>query len=350
MAAAAGAIVRRELHQGKGRVVRRMFTDVDADVYVLVDGDATYDAPSAPKMIEMLMAERLDMVCAVRVDREEAAYRMGHRAGNRLLTGFVAHVFGQSFTDMLSGYRVFTRRFVKSFPVLSGGFEIETELTVHALELEMPVGEMKTPYYSRPKGSASKLNTWRDGFRILKTVLRLYRAERPMPLFTGLGHFAGHRRGRARDPDLRDLRAGRHRAAAADRGAVHRADGAGVSVDRLRRDPRHGDARPPRAEAARVSRAARAGRGAAAELSTVHELVRTNNAVLITAIEALLKAADIPHLVLDQHMSVLEGSLGILPRRILVDGENWETARRLLEDAGLAHELRPDKSPRERPT
>jgi len=187
VAAAAGAIVRRELHQGKGRVVRRMFTDVDADVYVLVDGDATYDAPSAPKMIELLMAERLDMVCAVRIDREEAAYRMGHRAGNRLLTGFVAHVFGQSFTDMLSGYRVFTRRFVKSFPVLSGGFEIETELTVHALELEMPVGEMKTPYYSRPKGSASKLNTWRDGFRILKTVLRLYRAERPMPLFTGLG-------------------------------------------------------------------------------------------------------------------------------------------------------------------
>jgi glycosyltransferase involved in cell wall biosynthesis len=186
-AAKAGAVVRRETHQGKGRVVRRMFTDVDADIYVLVDGDATYDAPSAPKMIAMLVAERLDMVCAVRVDREEAAYRLGHRAGNRLLTGFVAHVFGRSFTDMLSGYRVFTRRFVKSFPVLSGGFEIETELTVHALELELPVGEMKTPYYSRPQGSASKLNTWRDGARILKTVLRLYRAERPLPLFTGLG-------------------------------------------------------------------------------------------------------------------------------------------------------------------
>src|SRR5262245_59880810 len=136
-AVAAGAVVRRELHQGKGRVVRRMFTDVDADIYVLVDGDATYDAPSAPQMIRKLVAERLDMVCAVRVDREEAAYRPGHRAGNRLLTGFVAHVFGQSFTDMLSGYRVFTRRFVKSFPVLSGGFEIETELTVHALELEL---------------------------------------------------------------------------------------------------------------------------------------------------------------------------------------------------------------------
>lgn len=186
-AAKAGATVRREQHQGKGRVVRRMFTDVDADIYVLVDGDATYDAPSAPKMVEKLVAERLDMVCAVRIDREEAAYRIGHRAGNRLLTGFVAHVFGETFTDMLSGYRVFTRRFVKSFPVLSGGFEIETELTVHALELELPVGELKTPYYSRPEGSASKLNTWRDGIRILKTVLRLYRFERPMPLFTGLG-------------------------------------------------------------------------------------------------------------------------------------------------------------------
>jgi glycosyltransferase involved in cell wall biosynthesis len=186
-AARAGAVVRREQHQGKGRVVRRMFTDVDADIYVLVDGDATYDAPSARAMIGKLVAERLDMVCAVRVDREEAAYRMGHRAGNRLLTGFVAHVFGESFTDMLSGYRVFTRRFVKSFPALSGGFEIETELTVHALELELPVGEVRTPYYSRPQGSASKLSTWRDGYRILRTVLRLYRAERPLPLFTGIG-------------------------------------------------------------------------------------------------------------------------------------------------------------------
>jgi glycosyltransferase involved in cell wall biosynthesis len=186
-ASRAGAIVRREQHQGKGRVVRRMFTDIDAEIYVLVDGDATYDAPSARGMIDKLIAERLDMVCAVRVDREEAAYRLGHRAGNRLLTGFVAHVFGQSFTDMLSGYRVFTRRFVKSFPVLSGGFEIETELTVHALELELPVGEMQTPYYSRPEGSSSKLSTWRDGYRILRTVLRLYRAERPLPLFTGIG-------------------------------------------------------------------------------------------------------------------------------------------------------------------
>jgi hypothetical protein len=183
----AGATVRREHHQGKGRVVRRMFTDVDADIYVLVDGDATYDALSAPAMIKKLVAERLDMVCAVRIDHAAAAFRPGHRAGNKLLTGFVAHVFGAAFTDMLSGYRVFTRRFVKSFPVLSGGFEIETELTIHALELELPVGEMPTPYYPRPEGSTSKLSTWHDGFRIIRTVLRLYRAERPLPLFTGIG-------------------------------------------------------------------------------------------------------------------------------------------------------------------
>ena len=187
VATAAGAVVRRERHQGKGRVVRRMFTDIDAEIYVMVDGDATYDAPSAPGMIARLVNERLDMVVAVRVDREVSAYRPGHRTGNRLLTGFVSTVFGETFTDILSGYRVFSRRFVKSFPVLSGGFEIETELTVHALELEMPVGEVRTPYYSRPQGSASKLNTWRDGFRILRTIFRLYRAERPLRFFGGLG-------------------------------------------------------------------------------------------------------------------------------------------------------------------
>jgi glycosyltransferase involved in cell wall biosynthesis len=183
----AGAVVRRETHQGKGYVVRRMFNDIEADIYVLVDGDATYDAPSARAMIDRLVADRLDMVVATRVDGEEAAYRTGHRFGNRLLTGFVAHIFGRAFTDILSGYRVFSRRFVKSFPILSGGFEIETELTVHALELELPVGEVATPYYSRPSGSASKLNTWQDGFRILWTVLKLYRAERPLSLFGALG-------------------------------------------------------------------------------------------------------------------------------------------------------------------
>jgi len=183
----AGAVVRREIYQGKGHVVRRMFNDVEADVYVLVDGDATYDAPSAPAMVLKLVEERLDMVVAARIDREEAAYRPGHRAGNRLLTGFVAHMFGRSFTDILSGYRAFSRRFVKSFPILSGGFEIETELTVHALELELPVGEIASPYYSRASGSASKLSTWNDGFRILWTVFKLYRAERPLSLFGAFG-------------------------------------------------------------------------------------------------------------------------------------------------------------------
>ena len=183
----AGAAVRRETHQGKGYVVRRMFNDIEADIYVLVDGDATYDAASAPAMVAKLVDERLDMVVASRIDREEAAYRRGHRAGNRLLTGFVAHMFGRAFSDILSGYRVFSRRFVKSFPILSGGFEIETELTVHALELDLPVGEVATPYYSRQEGSASKLSTWSDGFRILSTVFKLYRAERPLSLFGGLG-------------------------------------------------------------------------------------------------------------------------------------------------------------------
>ncbi len=183
----AGAVVRRETYQGKGHVVRRMFNDVEADVYVLVDGDATYDAPSAPAMIAKLLEERLDMVVAARIDQEIAAYRRGHRAGNRLLTGFVAHMFGRSFTDILSGYRAFSRRFVKSFPILSGGFEIETELTIHALELELPVGEVATPYFSRPIGSASKLSTYSDGFRILWTVLKLYRAERPLSLFGAFG-------------------------------------------------------------------------------------------------------------------------------------------------------------------
>ena len=186
-AAAAGAEVFQERHQGKGFVVRRMFTDVEADIYVLVDGDATYHAPSVRAMIERLLSERLDMVVGNRIDQDEAAYRAGHRTGNWLLTSFVAYVFGSSIKDMLSGYRVFSRRFVKSFPVLSGGFEIETELTIHALELGLPAAEIDTPYYSRPIGSASKLNTWRDGFRILRTIVNLYRAERPLTFFTGIG-------------------------------------------------------------------------------------------------------------------------------------------------------------------
>jgi len=187
IARAAGAEVFQEKHRGKGFVVRRMFADVDADIYVLVDGDATYDAPSARRMIERLIDGQLDMVVGSRIDKDKAAYRAGHRAGNRILSGFVAWVFGPSFNDMLSGYRVFSRRFVKSFPVLSGGFEIETELTVHALELELPVAEIETPYYARPEGSHSKLNTWRDGVRILSTIVKLYRSERPLGFFSGIG-------------------------------------------------------------------------------------------------------------------------------------------------------------------
>jgi glycosyltransferase involved in cell wall biosynthesis len=185
----AGAEVRSETHQGKGHVVRRMFADVDADIYVLVDGDATYDAPSAPRMIEKLLAEHLDMVVGFRVDQSVAAYRRGHRTGNWMLTSFLSSVFGEAFKDILSGYRVFSRRFVKSFPVLSDGFEIETELSVHALELALPVAEVETPYFARPEGSFSKLNTWRDGFRILGTLLKLYRSEKPLRFFTAIGIF-----------------------------------------------------------------------------------------------------------------------------------------------------------------
>jgi glycosyl transferase family 2 len=180
----AGAIVRHERRQGKGHVVRRMFADVDADIYVLVDGDATYDAASIPKMIETLASERLDMVVGLRVDQAEAAWRPGHRTGNWLLTSFLASAFGKAFKDILSGYRVFSRRFVKSFPVLSDGFEIETELSVHALELSLPTAEIETPYYARPEGSVSKLNTWRDGLRILGTIFKLYRSEQPLRFFS----------------------------------------------------------------------------------------------------------------------------------------------------------------------
>jgi glycosyltransferase involved in cell wall biosynthesis len=186
-ARAAGAAVCLETHQGKGHVVRRMFSDVDADIYILVDGDATYDAPSARAMVERLVDGRLDMVVASRVHTDVTAYRAGHQLGNRLFTAFVASVFNAAFTDILSGYRVFSRRFVKSFPVLSRGFEIETELVVHALELELPVAEVPTPYYARPEGSASKLSTWRDGFRILVTIIDLYRSERPQSFFVSIG-------------------------------------------------------------------------------------------------------------------------------------------------------------------
>jgi glycosyltransferase involved in cell wall biosynthesis len=180
----AGAIVRKVAMQGKGSVVRRMFADVEADAYVMVDGDGTYDAGAAPQLVARLLQEGLDMVVGSRVSTEQAAYRFGHRAGNTLLTGFVSSIFGRTFTDILSGYRVFSRRYVKSFAAHSSGFEIETELTVHALELRMPVAEVETVYGSRPQGSVSKLSTYRDGFRILATILRLFKSEKPLAFFS----------------------------------------------------------------------------------------------------------------------------------------------------------------------
>ncbi|HLZ72527.1 MAG TPA: glycosyltransferase family 2 protein [Dehalococcoidia bacterium] len=183
LARAAGAEVRAERLQGKGNVVRRMFADVDADVYVLVDGDSTYDPALAPRLVERLVAERLDMVVGCRASSADEAYRAGHRLGNRLLTRSISLLFGQSFTDILSGYRVLSRRFVKSFPAMSPGFEIETELTVHALKLRMPAAEIIGAYGARPDGSASKLNTYGDGLKILRTVLRLFRDERPLAFF-----------------------------------------------------------------------------------------------------------------------------------------------------------------------
>jgi glycosyltransferase involved in cell wall biosynthesis len=180
----AGAIVRMVTMQGKGSVVRRMFADVEADAYVMVDGDGTYDAGAAPQLVNRLLEEGLDMVVGSRVSTEQAAYRFGHRAGNTLLTGFVSSIFGRTFTDILSGYRVFSRRYVKSFAAHSSGFEIETELTVHALELRMPVAEVETTYGSRPQGSVSKLSTYRDGFRILGTILRLFKSEKPLAFYS----------------------------------------------------------------------------------------------------------------------------------------------------------------------
>ena len=183
VAARAGAVVRRAPLQGKGNVVRRMFADVEADIYVLVDGDGTYDAAAAPTLVRRLVEDDLDMVCGARRATEQAAFRQGHRFGNRLLSGLVRRIFGPQFRDMLTGYRVFSRRFVKSFPAQSHGFEIETELTVHALQMRLPSEEIDTVYGARPEGSESKLNTIRDGLRILRMISLLVREERPLQFF-----------------------------------------------------------------------------------------------------------------------------------------------------------------------
>jgi glycosyltransferase involved in cell wall biosynthesis len=187
VACGAGALVRRVWRQGKGNVVRRMFSDINADVYVLVDGDATYDAGSAPAMIARLLSDHLDMVVGTRVQQDQKTYRLGHATGNWLLTTFVSLMFEAPFTDILSGYRVLSRRLVKSFPVLSEGFEVETEISVHPLGLDLEIAEIPTPYYARPQGSVSKLKTWSDGWRILTMIFRLYRAERPLAFFSGIG-------------------------------------------------------------------------------------------------------------------------------------------------------------------
>jgi glycosyltransferase involved in cell wall biosynthesis len=181
----AGAQVRHHKIKGKGNVVRRMFADISADIYVLVDGDATYEAKTAPLMINELVKNQLDMVSAVREMQSEKAYRPGHQWGNKILTKSINLLFGEA-SDLLSGYRVFSKRFVKSFPVLSGGFEIETELSVHALQLKLPTGEVPSPYYERGEGSVSKLSTYKDGFRILKMIFRLLEQEKPFLFFGSL--------------------------------------------------------------------------------------------------------------------------------------------------------------------
>jgi hypothetical protein len=182
-AAAAGALVRGAPIRGKGNVVRRMFSDVEADVYLVVDGDGTYDAAAAPMLVRRLLEDGLDMVSAARVSTEAEAFRAGHRFGNRALSGAVRMVFGRQFEDMLSGYRAFSRRFVKSFPAHSHGFEIETELTVHTLQMRLPAAEVEAPYGARPEGSESKLSTFRDGWRILRMISLMVREERPMQFF-----------------------------------------------------------------------------------------------------------------------------------------------------------------------
>ncbi len=188
LAMEAGAIVRQEPQQGKGNVVRRMFADVNADIYVVVDGDATYDPSSAPLMIDLLVKHRLDMVVGKRNAADtSAAFRSGHVVGNRLMTYFVAQLFRERFTDIFSGYRVLSRRYVKSFPALASGFEIESELTIHALELGLPATEIGTAYSSRPEGSVSKLSTYADGWRILIAILHLYKDIRPFRFFSAIG-------------------------------------------------------------------------------------------------------------------------------------------------------------------
>ena len=191
IATAEEALVRLEPRQGKGNVVRRMFADVEANIYVLIDGDATYDVQSLNKLIDTLLNNNLDMVIGRRIETGSSVYRYGHRFGNRLLTGISRILFGEQPSDLLSGYRVMSRRFIKSFPAVSSGFEIETELTLHALSLNIPTAEVETTYRSRPPESVSKLNTYRDGARILSTILLFTKEERPFFFFSLLSLLLG---------------------------------------------------------------------------------------------------------------------------------------------------------------
>ena len=253
-ASAAGAIVRKASLQGKGHVVRRMFADIDSDLYVMVDGDDTYDAGSAEEMIRCLTDEQHDMVIGRRVSTAPAAYRAGHRWGNRVLTALVGWVFGSQFKDMLSGYRVFSRRFVKSFPVMTHGFEIETELAVHALELSMSVAEVDTQYKERPLGSVSKLHTYRDGFRILRIIAFLIKDERPMQFFSIVAVLLGLGLGFTDGPNYCRIHGNWFGAAISDRHLVDRGNALGDACVFLRVDIGHCYPWSQRAKASQLSR------------------------------------------------------------------------------------------------
>ena len=253
-ARAAGAELRHEELPGKGNVVRRMFADVEADFYFLVDGDDTYDAAAAPSMLRLLMSCHLDMVTAARVTQQQAAYRRGHRLGNMLLTALVRGVFGDRISDVLSGYRVFSRRFVKSFPALANGFEIETEFTVHALELHMPVGELPADYRVRPPGSHSKLHTLVDGLRILRTVLLLVKEGRPLRFFAATGILLLLIAMGLRNAGGDAVPGNRPGAAPAHRRIGHRPGVPGIADHGLRAGAGFGGTRPQGGEAAGLSR------------------------------------------------------------------------------------------------
>jgi glycosyltransferase involved in cell wall biosynthesis len=190
-AALAGAIVRQELRQGKGHVVRRMFSDIEADIYIMADGDGTYDTASAPLLIQLLLENELDMVVGTRREQTDSAHRTGHKLGNILFNWALKILFLSPFKDIFSGYRVFSRRFVKSFPALSAGFDIETEMSIHTLFNQIPFMEFETPFFDRAEGTESKLSTFKDGIKIMWRMVHLFKEYKPMPFFGGIGSVLG---------------------------------------------------------------------------------------------------------------------------------------------------------------